>query len=172
MTDCRYVWRLFWYLSRRDNRTQPGVLTPGYDPKNSPPQRGGREFYPSCPLTNESPNLYLSPLQHLQPATRVQLGLGAILQHSSTPARNASRSDAGGPSLRVAGFEDEDEYEAPGEGGRPGYLYPGLKPRAESCCPFGTDSHRSLRYLAAPFNSCERLTNLFKEEPPNITHYA
>ena len=43
--------------------------------------------------------------QHLQPATRVQFGLGAILPHSNTP------------SLRVAGFEDEDEYEAPGEGG-------------------------------------------------------
>ena len=42
------------------------------------------------------------------PATRVQFGLGAVL-----PARNASRSDAGGqysdtPSLRAAGFEDED----------------------------------------------------------------
>jgi hypothetical protein len=47
----------------------------------------------------------------------MQFGLGAILPHSNTPARNASRSDAGGPSLRVAGFEDEDEdeYEAPGE---------------------------------------------------------
>jgi len=38
-----------------------------------------------------------------QPATRVEFGLGAILQHSRTP------------SLRVAGFEDEDENEAPGE---------------------------------------------------------
>jgi hypothetical protein len=39
----------------------------------------------------------------------------AILQRSSTPARNASRSDAGGPSLRSPGFEDddEDENEAP-----------------------------------------------------------
>jgi hypothetical protein len=37
----------------------------------------------------------------------VQFGLRAILPHSSTP------------SLRVAGFEDadEDEYEAPREGG-------------------------------------------------------
>jgi hypothetical protein len=47
-------------------------------------------------------------LLHLQPATRVQFGLGAVLPHSNTP------------SLRVAGFEDEDddedEYEAPGEG--------------------------------------------------------
>ncbi len=29
-------------LSRRDLRTQPGVLTPGSDSKNNPPQRGGR----------------------------------------------------------------------------------------------------------------------------------
>jgi hypothetical protein len=57
---------------------------------------------------------YLPPLQHLQPRGRgVQFGLGAILPHSNTPARNASRSDAGGPSLRVAGFDDEDEDEAP-----------------------------------------------------------
>ena len=46
-------------------------------------------------------------LPHLQPATRVQFGLGAVLPHSNTP------------SLRVAGFEDEDddedEYEAPCE---------------------------------------------------------
>ena len=37
------------------------------------------------------------------PATRVQFGLGAVLQYSDTP------------SLRAAGFEDEDENEAPGE---------------------------------------------------------
>jgi prepilin-type N-terminal cleavage/methylation domain-containing protein len=29
-------------VSPRDSRTQPGVLTPGTDPKNAPPQRGGR----------------------------------------------------------------------------------------------------------------------------------
>jgi hypothetical protein len=27
----------------------------------------------------------LMPLEHLQPATRVQFGLGAVLQHSRTP---------------------------------------------------------------------------------------
>jgi hypothetical protein len=37
---------------------------------------------------------------------RVQFRLCAIPQNSNTPARNASRSDAGGPTLRVAGFED------------------------------------------------------------------
>ncbi|HYZ73173.1 MAG TPA: hypothetical protein VE641_08840 [Chthoniobacterales bacterium] len=52
-----------------------------------------------------------SPFQHLQPATRVQFGLGAVLQYSSTP------------SLRLAGFEDEDddeyENEPPCEGESP-----------------------------------------------------
>src|SRR5258707_6524581 len=38
-----------------------------------------------------------------------------LAQYSNTPARNASRSDAGGPSLRAAGFEDEDDDEAPCE---------------------------------------------------------
>ncbi|HYZ73087.1 MAG TPA: hypothetical protein VE641_08400 [Chthoniobacterales bacterium] len=41
-------------------------------------------------------NTPLSRFQHLQPATRVQFGLGAVLQYSSTP------------SLRLAGFEDEE----------------------------------------------------------------
>jgi hypothetical protein len=42
----------------------------------------------------------------------MQFGLGAVLQHLRTP------------SLRVAGFEDEDDDEALGEGGRhPSILY-------------------------------------------------
>jgi hypothetical protein len=56
-----------------------------------------------------APTIYLSPFQHPQPATRVQFGLGAVLQYSNIP------------SLRAAGFEDEDddedENEAPCEGG-------------------------------------------------------
>jgi ring-1,2-phenylacetyl-CoA epoxidase subunit PaaD len=43
---------------------------------------------------------------------RVRSGERATLQHSTTPAHNASRSDAGGPSLRPPGFEHE--HEAPG----------------------------------------------------------
>jgi hypothetical protein len=62
----------------------------------------------------------LPPFQHLQPRGRgVQFGLGAVLPHSNTP------------SLRVAGFEDqdddEDEYEAPCEGGLTLLIYPGVK---------------------------------------------
>src|SRR5258707_6049012 len=51
---------------------------------------------------------YLPPLQHPYPLRRCNSDLA---QYSNTPARNASRSDAGGPSLRAAGFEDEDDDE-------------------------------------------------------------
>jgi hypothetical protein len=54
-------------------------------------------------------------------------GLGAVLQHSHTP------------SLRVTGFEDddEDENEAPCEGGSLFYRNLGLKPQAQSYSLFG-----------------------------------
>lgn len=39
-------------------------------------------------------------------------GESATLQHSTTPARNTSRSDAGGPSLRSPGFEHSSSDEA------------------------------------------------------------
>jgi len=37
------------------------------------------------------------------------------VQYSNTPTRNASRSDAGGPSLRVADYKDDDEDSLPDE---------------------------------------------------------
>src|ERR1700739_1808557 len=40
-------------VSRRDVRTQPGVLTPGTDQKNDPPHRGGRT---GGPLGKQVPN--------------------------------------------------------------------------------------------------------------------
>ncbi|HVH87468.1 MAG TPA: serine/threonine-protein kinase PknK, partial [Terriglobales bacterium] len=42
-------------------------------------------------------------------------GEGAPLRHSRIPARNASRSDAGGPSLRATRPEDDDEDSLPDE---------------------------------------------------------
>ena len=49
-----------------------------------------------------SNSLDLPPLQHLQPRGReVLFGLGSVFPHSNTP------------SLCVAGFDDEDEDEAP-----------------------------------------------------------
>ncbi len=63
-------------------------------------------------MPNEILNEFLPPLPHPQPRSReVQFRLGAVLQHSGTP------------SLRVAGFEDEnddeDENEAPCEHPQP-----------------------------------------------------
>jgi len=83
----------------------PGVLTPGYrSPKTRP--KGAAEGFLALSV-NKTPRLkprrkdHLSPLQHLQPRGRgVQFGLCAVLPHSNPP------------SLRAAGFEDEDEYEA------------------------------------------------------------
>ena len=93
------------HLCRRDEDSAWG-LTPGTGLKTRPPPiRGGRTgAWGVAVLTKwTADHKYLRPLQHLQPATRVQFGLGAILPRSNTP------------SLRVAGFEDddEDEYEAP-----------------------------------------------------------
>jgi hypothetical protein len=86
-------------LSRRDERTEPGVLTLGNPKKKFPPRRGGGRFLSRDRSINETADEYLTPLQHPQPATWVQFRLGAVLQHSTTP------------SLRVAGFEDEDDDE-------------------------------------------------------------
>jgi hypothetical protein len=120
-------------LSRRDYRTQPGVLTPGNTPTSRPALKGRKIFLIDGSLgkalgTAATP--VLPPLQHPQPRGRgVQFGLGAVLQYSNTP------------SLRAAGFEDEDddedENEAPCEGGTFIDRHLGLKPRAESYYPFG-----------------------------------
>ena len=50
-------------LSRRDGRIQPGVLTPGYQRKNTPPRRGGRRLLPNDGSIAATTNGYLSPLQ-------------------------------------------------------------------------------------------------------------
>ena len=64
------------------------------------PESGRTDLFGAQELTKWIPaQNYLPPIQHLQPATPVQFGLGAALPHSHTP------------SLRVAGFEDEDDEE-------------------------------------------------------------
>jgi hypothetical protein len=90
MTDCRYVWRLFSYLSRRDNRTQPGVSTPGTDKESARPE-GAEDIVPLAHLSMQA--------------------LGTTLYR---PFRAMS--------FWVAN--------------------PGLKPRAESCRPFGTNCEK------------------------------
>jgi len=49
--------------SRTDERTQPGVLTPGNPKKRVPPRKGGRRFLTNGPPINETANRYLPPLQ-------------------------------------------------------------------------------------------------------------
>jgi hypothetical protein len=88
-------------LSRRDERTQPGVLTPGIHSCNGPPCRGGRLLYSTLFwLTHRhSMQRFYRPFSIPNPPGRMLFGLGAVLQHSHTP------------SLRVTGFEDDDEDE-------------------------------------------------------------
>ena len=76
-----------------------------------------KRFPPWMP--NEILNQFLPPVQHRQPATRVQLGLGAVLQHFATP---------------IALFEHEHERrapnakrEAPCEGGAILSMCPGVE---------------------------------------------
>ena len=82
-------------LSRRDLRTQPGVLTPGGDLRNASPRRGDR--------------IVASGVQTLAKRT---------VDHKYLP---------------------------PFQGGSLCVRVPGLKPRAESCSPFGTKSDSFLR---------------------------
>jgi hypothetical protein len=87
--------RPFEYVPKGPKDSARG-FNPGYRSKKrpAPTGRGSR-----CFARMERTKIlvaYLSSLQHLQPDTRVQFGLGSILLHSNTP------------SLRVAGFEDED----------------------------------------------------------------
>src|SRR5258708_34961488 len=96
MTNCGYASLLISDLSRRDCRTQPGVLTPGND-KNLTRPEGAEDIRLAIPGS----------------ANR----LGATLYRP----------------FRAGPCWDHN---------------PGLKPRAESCRPFGTNSNRTLRDLA------------------------
>jgi hypothetical protein len=96
-----------WLLSRRDFRTQPGVLTPGGDPKRRPALKGRKipsALVHECIIQSQSS----AALQHLQPATRVQFRFGAVLHHSATLTPLFEHEDE---------HEHEDDFDAPGEGG-------------------------------------------------------
>ena len=51
------------------------------------------------------------------PATRVQFGLGAVRPPATLRVAMRAGNIPNTPSLRVAGSDDEDENEAPGETG-------------------------------------------------------
>jgi hypothetical protein len=92
-------------LSRRDNRTQPGVLTPGIDEKGVPLQEGVRMSPFQSDVDPDKPSI-----THSLPSLQGGSMMGAV---------------------------------------------PGLKPQAESYCPFGTSptSPASLKF-ATPKNPC------------------
>jgi hypothetical protein len=79
------------FLSRRDNRTEPGVLTPGTDKKTSRPEAGGRTVVSDLCRQSQTKRRseHLAPLQHCQPEDRVQFGQGAVLQQFPNPTFRA-----------------------------------------------------------------------------------
>jgi hypothetical protein len=92
-------------------------------------------------------------LQHLQPRGRgVQFGLGAGLQYSATPTPTIEHEDE---------HEHEDDFDVPCEGGFVIWTYPGLKPRAESCCPFGTCEPSALGAYISLARACSRRSRSF-----------
>ena len=111
----------------RDYRTEPGALTPGTDIKDVRPESGGREVSALECRTRSSTD-FLPPLQHPQPATRVQFQAGA-----------SNRVDT--PFLQTTTFEHEHEHEHERLVRAGTFLnrYLGLKPQAESYCPFGAE---------------------------------
>src|SRR5260370_27957214 len=92
----------------RDVRTQPGVLIPGSDSKNNPPQRGGRVDAARADLPPEG-DFRTTIYRHFPPSSLIP-----------------ERRRTGRARLNVD-------------------VSPGLKPRAQSCNPFGikTFSYRS-----------------------------
>ena len=89
-------------LPRADScRVRTAGWQNGSPPNVGPAQEGFHVAIKNRP-TVLKPQGSLAPKKHSQPRVRgVQFQIGAVLQHSITP------------SLRVAGFEDEDENEAP-----------------------------------------------------------
>ena len=57
-------------LSQRDERTQPGVLTPGYEKKKASRRRGGRSFLPNDGSIYATTDKYLPPLSSFVPFSR------------------------------------------------------------------------------------------------------
>ena len=118
-------------MSRRDYRTAPGVSTPGHPENRAPPSQGAAKSS-SCPCSSlcsksgvglancwsTAPSTELHPVLGLAVLKGPQKFVEDLVRHSRT--ENASLS--------------------PPSGRCPFYPYPGLKPRAESCSPFGTKS--------------------------------
>jgi hypothetical protein len=84
-------------LSRRDLRTQPGVLTPGYQSKRTPPQMGGRGLLATGASMNQAPNRFLPPLQGgrlfdrylgLKPQAQSYSPFGTLITNHQSPTNH------------------------------------------------------------------------------------
>ena len=133
------------FLSRRDNRTEPGVLTPGTNKKTSRPEGGGRTVVSDFCRRSQTKRRseHLAPLQGASWLGPVPGVTPQAQSYSPRPHRYAKRCGPGlRDKIRILGtkidlntcpqnrsqsreknaFEDEgdDENEAPGGGAGPG----------------------------------------------------
>jgi hypothetical protein len=134
MTDCGYALLLISDLSRRDCRTQPGVLTPGNDRNVTRPHKALR----SRPRRRPRPRIRPRGVMECW-------SLGVLRQVRIAPALRVGDGERA-KDIRLA-IRASDHN-------------PGLKPRAESCRPFGTNSNGSLLDLATrsrPFRAAHKI---------------
>ena len=133
-------------VSRRDSRTQPGVLTPGTDPKNAPPQRGGR-----VDISQIANSLYLQrpvcrPFSTANPLRGCFSDSAQYSNNSPTqPHFSSTRTSTRTILMRLVRAMPYVD------------TYPGLKPRAESYNPFGINS---IRFRTAGLSLIELLVVL------------
>ena len=128
LRKCGRIFRSYRILCPEGNyRTEPGVSTPGRDKKGTALKVAVEKRFPSW-MSNEILNEFLPPLQHRQPATRVQFRLGAVLQAFAKPTPLFEHED-----------EHEYDFEAPGEGGALLSICPGVETPGLSPGPFGTE---------------------------------
>ena len=95
------------FLSRRDNRTEPGALPQVPIRKRPAPKvavEASSQICADVPQTKRRSE-HLAPLQHRQPAARVQFGPGALLQQFAKPTPLFENEDDD---------ENEDETRVPG----------------------------------------------------------
>jgi hypothetical protein len=145
--SCEQKWTLGWHetpgrcqrkrsfqkglsnLSRRDDRTQPGVLTPDTDKKKVCPEGGGR-----TEATKAHPRSKISYAPSASP-TRYA---GAIPTRRSTPTLHYSITPRG--RIRGRGRRRVRERSAPFGARRDMRVFLGLKLQAQSYRPFGIKS--------------------------------
>src|SRR5258707_1224753 len=127
MTDCGYASLLISDLSRRDCRTQPGVLTPGNEKNVTRPHKALRS----------------RPRPRIRPRGVMECwSIGVLRQVRIAPRVRGVGDTEGAEDMRLAIRASADRLETtlyrPFRAGPCWDHNPRLKPRAESCRPFGT----------------------------------